>query len=426
MSYIIDRRENAKKKSTINRQRFMRRYQQHIKEAVDKAINERSITDINTGGKVTIPRKDLSEPFFHHGAGGIKERVYPGNKEFAQGDEFDRPQGGGSGTGQGQASQQGQGEDEFIFSISREEFLDYMFEDLALPNLIKKQLLDASHFELRRAGFSSQGSPDKLHVVRSLRAAYARRIALSGQSRDDIRELKREIWQLEQENSQEQDLQRLNALRDTLAELKRELKRIPFLDDFDLKYQNLIKYPLPASKAVMICIMDVSGSMTQDIKDMAKRFFILLYLFLQRNYKAIELVFVRHHTLAKEVDEQEFFYSRETGGTVVSSALELTTEIIKQRFPPQDWNIYVAQASDGDNWDGDSQHCREVLQQHLLPLVQYFAYVEITSGPQQNLWHEYAQLHQSMKDVFAMQRITQPGDIYPVFKKLFERRLEEV
>jgi len=132
----------------------------------------------------------------------------------------------------------------------------------------------------------------------------------------------------------------------------------------------MVRVPVPSSKAVMFCIMDVSGSMTQSIKDIAKRFFILLYLFLERNYKQIELVFVRHHTHAKEVDEQEFFYSRETGGTIVSSALKLTADIIDARYSPADWNIYIAQASDGDNWDGDSASCADILSKQILDKVQ--------------------------------------------------------
>lgn len=190
MSYIIDRRLNARKKSTVNRQRFLRRYKEHIKRAVEEAIHDRSISDMERGGEVTIPRRDISEPVFHHGKGGRQTRVFPGNKEFVTGDEFQRPEGGaGGGSGQGKASNQGEGEDDFTFSISQEEFLDFMFEDLELPNLVRKQLKDATAFETRRAGFTTSGSPDKLHIVRSLRAAHARRIALGGSERTEVRAL---------------------------------------------------------------------------------------------------------------------------------------------------------------------------------------------------------------------------------------------
>lgn len=423
MSYIIDRRLNAKKKSTVNRQRFLRRYKKHIKDAVEDAVNSRSIKDMDQGGNITIPRGDISEPVFHHGEGGVRSRVFPGNKDFIVGDEFQRPSGGGgSGSGQGKASNQGEGEDDFTFQIDQDEFLDFMFDGLELPFMVKKQLKNATNFETRRAGFTNAGSPDKIHVVRSLRAAHARRIALSGKDRRTLRELKAELAELENQPHDDELNIKIAELQKQIAKVKKKLSRVPFLDDFDIKYNNMIKVPVPSSKAVMFCIMDVSGSMTQNVKDMAKRFFILLYLFLKRNYKQIEVVFVRHHTHAKEVDEEEFFYSRETGGTIVSSALALTDDIIRDRYSPADWNIYVAQASDGDNWDGDSAKCTDILTQRLLNQVQYFAYIEITSGPHQNLWQEYEKLQHSWKDVFAMQNIREPADIFPVFRSLFEKK----
>src|SRR5690606_17167022 len=115
-----------------------------------------------------------------------------------------------------------------------------------------------------------------------------------------------------------------------MAKMRNHISRVPWLDDFDLKYNLHVKDPAPSSKAVMFCLMDVSGSMNQATKDMAKRFFILLYLFLKRNYEHTEVVFIRHHTSAKEVDEEEFFYSRETGGTIVSSALKLMKQILDE------------------------------------------------------------------------------------------------
>jgi uncharacterized sporulation protein YeaH/YhbH (DUF444 family) len=201
------------------------------------------------------------------------------------------------------------------------------------------------------------------------------------------------------------------------------MDKVAFVDTFDLRYNNRIRVPQPSTQAVMFCLLDVSGSMDQGRKNIAKRFFMLLYLFLTRNYEHIEVVFIRHHTVANEVDEDEFFTSRESGGTVVSSALELMHKIIANRFPSSMWNIYGAQASDGDNWDNDSLHCRELLEQSLLPLVQYFAYIEITEGAAQNLWEEYTKLEAGHVDHFAMRRIATVADIYPVFRDLFKRQV---
>jgi uncharacterized sporulation protein YeaH/YhbH (DUF444 family) len=207
-----------------------------------------------------------------------------------------------------------------------------------------------------------------------------------------------------------------------IEKLKRRLERIPFIDTFDLRYNHHIKVAKPTAQAVMFCVMDVSGSMNQSMKDMAKRFFLLLYLFLKRNYKKIEVVFIRHHTSAKEVDEQEFFYSRETGGTIVSSALKLMQEIMASRYPAQEWNIYGAQASDGDNWNDDSPLCQEILTKQIMPFVQHFSYIEITPRQHQALWEAYEEVQSGWAEAFSMQQIVEESDIYPVFRELFARK----
>ncbi|OED41771.1 hypothetical protein ACH42_13135 [Endozoicomonas sp. (ex Bugula neritina AB1)] len=422
MSMIIDRRLNGKKKSTVNRQRFLRRYRSLVKDAVQDAVDQRSITDVESGSDIIIPRKDLNEPTFHHGQGGHHGHVHPGNKEFNSGDRIQRPPGGGGGgSGDGQASDSGEGADDFVFQINRDEFLEYLFDDLALPNLVRKELKDSTEFKWKRAGFTSAGAPDRLNVVRSLRAAHARRIALSGKDRRVIRTLKRELREMEM-GPDDTDQAKAREIREEIMVLNKKLKRLPFIDDFDLKYNNLTKVPQPSSKAVMFCVMDVSGSMTRDIKDMAKRFFLLLYLFLERNYEAVEVVFIRHHSEARECDENDFFYARETGGTVVSTALKLTDEIITERYSPSEWNIYIAQASDGDNWEADSSKCKNIILKKLLPMCQYYSYVEITDRHHQNLWYEYKGIEEENPGHFAMQQIRGYSDIYPTFRKLFEKK----
>lgn len=427
MTHIVDRRLNGKNKSAVNRERFLRRYRHHIKKAVSDAVHRRSITDIERGEKVSIPARDIDEPVFHHGQGGHREMVHPGNQEFLAGDRLPKPKGGdGQGQGQGQASPDGEGMDDFAFQITQEEFLNFLFDDLELPNLVRKKLKDTETFNYVRSGFSTQGVPAKLDVVRSLRGAHARRLALGGARRKKIRELEEQLAELKMAPEEldaafsHSDL--INALEEEIARLKANVKRIPFIDEIDLRYRQHQKQPRPATSAVMFCLMDVSGSMTQMHKDTAKRFFLLLYLFLKKSYKKIDVVFIRHHTSAKEVDEQEFFYSRETGGTIVSSALKLMHKIINSRYSPAEWNIYAAQASDGDNWNDDSPLCGKLLSESILPLVQYFAYVEITPQDHQMLWYEYEQVQQHFPESFAQQQIADPSEIYPVFRQLFERK----
>jgi len=421
MSYVIDRRLNGKNKSTVNRQRFLRRYREHIKKAVEEAVSRRSITDMEHGEQISIPGRDTDEPVLHHGRGGKQTVVHPGNKEFVSGEQIARPSGGSGGKGAGKASNSGEGIDEFVFQITQEEFLDFMFEDLELPNLVKRHLTGSETFKTVRAGISNDGNPSRINIVRTLRSAHARRIALSGSSRAKLRNCMAELERLLRDEPDNFDDIRLQE--EQINQLRARIKRVPFLDTFDLKYNLLAKQPNPSSKAVMFCLMDVSGSMTQATKDVAKRFFILLYLFLKRNYDKIEVVFIRHHTSAKEVDEEEFFYSRETGGTIVSSALKLMQEIMAERYAVNEWNIYAAQASDGDNWNDDSPVCRDILIKQIMPFMQYFTYVEITPREHQALWLEYEQVGAAFADSFAQQQLISSGDIYPVFRELFQRRL---
>ncbi|MCP5153401.1 MAG: YeaH/YhbH family protein [Ectothiorhodospiraceae bacterium] len=420
MSQIIDRRLNGKNKSAVNRQRFLRRYKAQIRKAASAAVSGRSITDATSGEKVNIPTRDIAEPTFHHGAGGRRETVHPGNTDFVAGDRIARPKGGGGGgSGRGDPSRDGTGEDEFVFELTRDEFLDCFFEDLELPNLVQREIKEMLSHRTVRAGYSRQGVPANINVVRTLRGALGRRIALRGPYRERLREVERELEELEDQGLGSSA--RAIELREEIRRLRTHIEAIPFIDDFDLRYNHRIRVPQPSTQAVMFCLMDVSGSMDEARKDIAKRFFILLYLFLLRSYERIDVVFVRHHVTAKEVDEHEFFYARETGGTVVSSALKLMDEIVRDRYPLSSWNIYAAQASDGENWGDDSTTCRELLTERILPLVQYYAYVEITPDRHQSLWAEYEAVA-AEHEHFAMQEIASPADIFPVFRRLLARK----
>jgi len=420
MAQFIDRRLNGKNKSAVNRQRFLRRHKQKIKESVADAVNRRSITNTETGEEISIPKKDISEPIFHRGKGGFKEQVHPGNDQFITGDKIDRPpEGGGSGggSGNGDASQDGEGTDDFIFEISKDEYLDLLFEDLALPNLEKRQINRITEWKTHRAGYQTSGVPSNISVVRSLRQSLARRTAMTSGKRRLLRELEEQLDQIKQ--SEPPEIIKEKSLKQEIDDIRTKIEQVPFIDTFDLRFKNYEKRPIPSSQAVMFCLMDVSGSMDQATKDIAKRFYVLLYLFLTRTYKNVEVVFIRHHTQAKEVDEHEFFYSQETGGTIVSSAIKLMKEIIEDRFPIGQWNIYGAQTSDGDNWADDSPRCRSLLSDDLLPQCQYYAYIEITRRSHQTLWHEYQKLESL--DNFDMKNIQSADDIFPVFRELFQK-----
>ena len=412
---IIDRRLAGKNKSVGNRERFVRRYKEQIADAVRRAVSQRDIRNIEGAESITIPRKDISEPVFHHGQGGIRDTVHPGNTDHVRGDRIQRPQGGqGSGS---QASDSGEGEDDFTFTLTKEEFMQLFFEDLALPHLLRTHIGDNPQWKSRRAGYSQDGTPNNLAVVRTMRGALGRRIALTNAPQRELQALQDELDALlAQDDGTSEAVAQLQC---KILQLRERIGKVPYLDPIDLRFRARARVPVPNSQAVMFCVMDVSGSMDQARKDLAKRFFILLYLFLTRHYDKIDIVFIRHHTQAAEVNEDQFVHSTESGGTVVSSALELLEQIIRARYPLEDWNIYVAQASDGDNFSNDSGNCRNLLAEKILPLVRYFAYVQVAEE-EQNLWDEYSQLLPWFAH-FAMRKVSDPSEIYPVFRDLFKK-----
>jgi uncharacterized sporulation protein YeaH/YhbH (DUF444 family) len=427
---VVDRRKTKKSKTAGSSERLKRRYKAHIKKAVQKAVGRRNIKDIDKGGseKVKISDKDMNEPYFGHGPGGKRSKVLPGNqKTYQTGDIIPRPEGGGGGSGGQGASDSGEGEDEFTFEISQEEFINYMFEDLELPNMLQKMLTSSDEFEYESAGTTKKGRPNQINIIRTLKTAIGRRIALKGGRETEIEEIKNQIAEIEallEGDGDEKHHAMLEEYRKRLEDLE-NAKPPAWIDDTDILFDAVEANPVPISKCAMFCVMDVSGSMSDREKDLAKRFFILLYLFLKRNYQVIDVIFIRHHTQAKEVDEQEFFYSRETGGTIVSSSYRLIEEILSatpSRYSPKEWNLYGAQATDGDNWNDDSKLCEQIMVESLLPRFQHWAYIEIPHGQHQDLWHAFKRLELNAPHKVGVKRVDDYGDIWPVFRELFKKK----
>jgi len=418
MFQLIDRRPNSRGKSEVNRARFLRRYKTQIHEAVKKMIGERPLADMERGGEVRVPRKDISEPSFGFGRGGDREFVLPGNREYAAGDRIPRPDGSGGSGGDSDAGT-GDGEDSFVFSLSREEFMQLFFDDLELPNLARTELGRAEQFTSHRAGYSKSGTPANLAVIRTLSQSLARRIALGAgldRERDDVE--RRYVLALAVGHSEQ-----AAALDAELGRLDRRRAGLPFLEEPDLRYRNRVQRPEPISRAAMFCLMDVSASMNEDKKDLAKRFFTLLYLFLTRKYQEVELVFIRHTDDAEEVDENTFFHDTRTGGTVVLSALELCDQIRRARYA-SGWNVYAAQASDGDAFGADPARSARFLREKLLPSTRYYTYLELSAADESphssTLWAEYGRVAETTQN-FAMRRASERNEIYPVFRDLFKK-----
>jgi len=429
MPHIIDRRKNPKGKNLGNRQRFVRRVKKYIKGSIQDSIQDRSITDVDKGDKVSIPIDDIKEPTFSHDTKtGDKDFVLPGNKKYMIGDKIPKPE-GGEGAGS-EGSPDGQGEDDFQFTISKDEFLDVVFEDLELPDLAKKEIEDAESWAWHRAGYTSDGTPTNLDLKESMVNSLGRRIALKFPKFKEIHKLEEELEQLNGEESK--DEKRIQEIEEKIKRLRRKAAAIGFIDPVDLRFKAYEKIPEPCNQAVMFCIMDVSASMGEFEKDIAKRFFMLLYLFLQRKYDKVDIIFIRHHMEAKECNEEEFFYSKETGGTVVSAGLKLMTKIREERYPLNKWNVYVAQASDGENFMYDNDDCLDELQNKIIPIVQYYAYIEIDNtvdyenynwGPTagEGLWDTYDKVAKT-DDRLQLRKITNKKEIFSVFRELFKKR----
>ncbi len=422
MTQIVDRRLNPGGKSLANRQRFLRRAREMVRDAVREAAGERRIGEIDQGAEITIPSSGIREPRLRQAGGGLNEHVLPGNKEYLEGDVIPRPRGGGGGGGS-EGSPDGEGEDAFRFALTREEFLDLFLEDLELPDMARKRLIEGEAGGFRRAGFATEGAPANLALGRTMRNALSRRLALR-------RPRAAEVEELEEAAAQETDPEEAARLRERVARLRARSLRIPYVDPLDVRYRRFQPEPRPVARAVMFCLMDVSGSMTEGMKDLAKRFYLLLHLFLTRRYRHVDVVFIRHTHEAKEVDEETFFRSPETGGTVVSTVFEEMLRVMAARYSPSEWNIYAAQASDGDNITADNAHTAELLLQRVLPACQYFAYLEVgrdeEGGPigfmprETELWRTYGKLREADPRL-AMRKVRHRRDIYPVFRDLFRK-----
>lgn len=430
MPIFIDRRLNPKDKSLGNRQRFLRRVRAELKRAIQEQIRSGRIADADREHAVSLPASGTSEPHFREAKdSGRREHVLPGNRHFIAGDRVPKP---GEAAGTGTSPGMEDSEDDFRFVLSREEVLDLFFEDLELPDMVKLTLKEILAYKPRRAGYSVSGSPTNISVARTMRNSHGRRIALGRPKREEVEAILRELARLEADGAEAPDKAlRIGALRAELDRLERRRRIIAFVDPVDIRFNRFETLPQPNANAVMFCLMDVSGSMGEREKDLAKRFFVLLHLFLKRRYERTDLVFIRHTHTAQEVDEETFFHSPQSGGTVVSTALEEMKRIVARRYPSREWNIYAAQASDGDNLAADSEHCLKLLRSDIMPLCQYFAYVEIIDereseifGATDNgtsLWRAYREVKQSWPN-FDMTRIAKAADIYPVFRQLFARQ----
>lgn len=443
---IIDRRRMSRSKTAENRSRFIKRYKEALKKSIaDTFMNKKLADSATSGGEVKINGKTLDEPTIYHGQGGTVDRVLPGNQHYSEGDLLPK-QKSGSSQGSGDPSDSGEGFDDFTIMLDNKEFLDLLFDDLELPNLVQTMLTSSKVTSFKNAGFTSDGNPSSLSIIKTYKQALGRRICIRGSIEEELLALgeriendlngkcnpvNREHHRIDEEL--EPELEAAYALYD---ELQARHDNVPLFDEHDLRYRAKTKIENPTTHATMIMLMDNSGSMGEREKTIARKFFLLLYLFLKRSYEAVDMVFISHTTTAREMSEEEFFSTHDSGGTVVSSGLDLMHEIIDARLVEKT-NIYVAQVSDGDNVDTDNGTCVELLEDDILPHTRYFAYVQVddyhvtdeSTDPYlstlrsfgKGLWKAYDGLAKRTKR-FNVKRVSHEREIYPVFRELFSRQ----
>jgi len=417
MSTLIDARQRGRDKSADNRARFLRRFKGLLRTKVADLAKQRSIRDSTQGADIELSPNDISEPRFRHRNGsGAESRVLPGNDRFTRGQKIPRkPPTESQGQG-GHEPGDGDSEDVFRFALTRDEYLAILFDDLELPRLLRTQQADMTETRMRRAGYTRQGVPGTLAVPRTMKTSLARRIALGGSLREQLRVARVRLETLEQAPLPEQAPDEALALRAHLEALENRLRTVPFLDELDLRYRASVPFQLPRTAAVMICLMDVSSSMDEDLKDIAKRFFLLLYLFLERKYDRIELVFVRHTDDAEECDEREFFHGTKSGGTRVLAGLQKVSEIAT-RYAPAQWNLYLAQASDGDAFGDDGARSAQFLSEHLRERLRFAVYLGVGNEENSTLARNYRGVMDGPN--FSMAHAATRDQVYPAFRALF-------
>lgn len=418
---IVDRRSQGSK-STVNRNRLLGRIRGYAQDALQKRIKEGNIEDINESMDVSVPRDDLMEPEFQHGSGGVRDFVLPGNKEYVRGDKLPKPK-GGKGSGGGNPSADGESQDDFIFRLSPEEFLKLFFEDMELPNMEDTAMRDIKSTERSRAGLTADGVA--LDLLRSVMKKKMRKFGSRGRLKNQLDELEKELRRMLDERVNDSDDQMIEEVWKHIGKMKNAVSKGIKFDPSDLRFKHFELRPKQVSQAVMFMIMDVSGSMDERRKELAKRFFMLLYWFLTSKYEHVVIVPIRHTSDAEEVDQETFFYDTKSGGTVVISAMKKAKEIIDARYSPSDWNSYVAQASDGDAFDNDATETAAFIDKHLFPLIRYMVYVEVGNGSSSlsELMKAYEKA-KFPKDKFGMRPVESKEDVFPALHGLFKKEVE--
>ncbi len=403
-------RENSsagRDRSAEDRRRHRELVEESIKKNLGNIIAEESIIGKSRDKKIKIPIRGIKEFQFIYGKN--KPGVGAGDGTEKRGDKFSGDAQGGNGNGK--AGNQ-EGEEIYETEITIEEVINYLFEDLNLPDIDKKQLSQLEEKSYRKLGYQQKGIPPRLAKKRSVIEKIKRKQASKRALNEAAGEAGRESGPEDGLRQEKKDV--------LLCRSYSSRERFPFIED-DLRYYRIKEENKKDYNAVVLCIMDVSGSMDQTKKYLARSFYFLLYQFLQLKYSNVEVVFIAHTTTAKEVNEKEFFHRGESGGTYISSGYEKALEIISERYSPANWNIYAFHCSDGDNWSEDNKKAVDSAKK-LCEVCNLFGYGEIVPGYYSMGSTIKSELQSKIdSENFAAITINKKEDVLPALKKLLEK-----
>lgn len=392
---------SGKDRGSEDRRRHRELVEESIKKNITNIIAEESIIGQSRDKKIKIPIRGIKEYQFVYGKN--TPGVGSGNGNEKRGDKIGQDKMQQKGKGDGKAGND-EGDEVYETEVTIEELIKYLFDDLNLPDIDRKKFAEIESVRLcKKLGYQKKGISPRLAKRRSVLEKIKRKQSFNRSLDDSER------------------IERLELLRsgDQKA-LEEDRKRFPFMED-DLRYHRLREDTKKDFNAVVICIMDVSGSMDQTKKYLARSFYFLLYQFIRLKYANVEVVFVAHTTTAKEVNENEFFHRGESGGTYISSGYEKALEIIEQRYNPASWNVYAFHCSDGDNWIEDNKKTIEGALK-LCEVCNLFGYGEITPGYVAVGSTIKAEFQKSVvKKNFAMINMTKKEDVVPGLKKILEK-----
>lgn len=439
---FVDRRKTGRGKSLPNRQKLLKRIQDSIRNSKPEDIDAQGVQSASSApskqlaNPVKIARAALNEPTFSYARQtGELDLVLPGNDRWLKGDEFPLD---GDEEGQGGAGSPSEnGEDDFVIHVNRNEFYDIYFADCELPDLEQSTEKELPEAVLKPAGFQKEGNPGSLSVIRSYRNSIGRRKALTFDDREEL-----DVLQLRLDDLMVSDLLRdsmihedwaneVQRINTRIAEIRERIAKLPIFEKVDHRYRKTERVMVKSADAVLMMAMDISGSMDEDKKRIARKFFSLQYAFIKRKYPNTELVFIWHTDDAEECNEEFFFTNRINGGTQISPAIELSHTVIKRDYDAAVTNIYWSYAGDCDNFEWDNKQIITSMEDHgFLGKVRHAVVCQVGEemkgygghpGGQMKCWTVFESISRTSKKLHLV-KIEDDNAVFDAFKKIYGKK----